>query len=720
MKNEKISKDKGDNSQVKNSKNKITNKHLTNLDNFIQQCLDKFKFIEPKQEFYDVTGNEKDLIISHKSTIPDLVIWNKKFDKNECFEEGNNSKKANLFPRFQFYLRIKSNKPDKDKKKEKKNEKEKNKKNKEGKKNKKKQENKNNNANNNINTNNNTINNSNVNINNNIKANNNVDNSINSNTNYNSKSEKKILDLSELDINKIKEFNPRHKNNFFSSNKEIMNLNDKNPLNDNKYNNGGKNKNLKEIGINGEISSKDKIKSNFRQQKDYYNMPNKIGTNNNFNSFCNSNETQGNSDINITINNNNYIQQYQLNNNNNINRFININNDLIFKDNNNFNFSMENTYLDNKMKEKQLINLINLNNKKKGWLVLETSNGNIIGIYSSLELYLYLSKNSLNIINYTIKETSSQFLLAGDKMFKILSQYYDYNINNNLFQYNQLEKMKQQIKQNNLKNMNKRNMNVNQMNLNINNNFNDNPLNNNTNNFNANDNNLKINNNPEYNDNMKNLNYAMQNMNLMDYNKLNNNNNNRGLENINNMFNIQANNDNINSNNNSNNNIVPNNNLNSNKSNNNIENDLFSPESFFSPKGIFIQNQSQNQEVNQKNLSQKDKNLDTFSSSNNINSPNNNSSNFNFNYFIMDDNNLKEKENEKNIIEMDDKIDGDDYNFENFIFNSNSNTKNSNSKSNMDNVDDNNMDDFGQFEPNFDCQNDDYNSIFSQFSNDKN
>ena len=69
---------------------------------------------------------------------------------------------------------------------------------------------------------------------------------------------------------------------------------------------------------------------------------------------------------------------------------------------------------------------------------------------------------------------------------------------------------------------------------------------------------------------------------------------------------------------------------------------------------------------------------------------------------------------------MDDKIDGDDYNFENFIFNSNSNTKNSNSKSNMDNVDDNNVDDFGQFEPNFDCQNDDYNSIFSQFSNDKN
>ena len=168
MKSNKLSKEKRDNSQTNNSKNKITNKHLINLDNFIQQCLDKFKFIDPKQEFYDATGNEKDLIISHKSTIPDLVIWNKKFNKNECFEEGN-TQKNNWFPRFQFYLRIKSNKPDKDKKKEKKNEKEKeknkkNKENKEGKKNKKNKENKNNNNDNSNNVNNN-INNSNNNIN---------------------------------------------------------------------------------------------------------------------------------------------------------------------------------------------------------------------------------------------------------------------------------------------------------------------------------------------------------------------------------------------------------------------------------------------------------------------------------------------------------------------------------------------------------------------------
>jgi hypothetical protein len=61
------------------------------------------------QELYDATGNDANTIISHKSTIPDLVIWNKTFDKNECFEgaECNNN---NPFPRFQFYLRVKTNK----------------------------------------------------------------------------------------------------------------------------------------------------------------------------------------------------------------------------------------------------------------------------------------------------------------------------------------------------------------------------------------------------------------------------------------------------------------------------------------------------------------------------------------------------------------------------------------------------------------------------------
>ena len=107
---------------LQNPKKILTKKDLTRLDEFIQQCLNMFKFVDPKEEFYEATGKEKDLIISHKSTIPDLVIWNKTFNKNECFEEAN-TKKPNNFPRYQFFLRIKSTKSEKEKKKEKKNEK---------------------------------------------------------------------------------------------------------------------------------------------------------------------------------------------------------------------------------------------------------------------------------------------------------------------------------------------------------------------------------------------------------------------------------------------------------------------------------------------------------------------------------------------------------------------------------------------------------------------
>ena len=78
-----------------------------NLDEFIQSCLNKYKFVDPKKEFYDVTGENKDFIISHKSTIPDLVIWNKTFNKNECFEEGDLSK-SNPFPRYKFFLHLKN------------------------------------------------------------------------------------------------------------------------------------------------------------------------------------------------------------------------------------------------------------------------------------------------------------------------------------------------------------------------------------------------------------------------------------------------------------------------------------------------------------------------------------------------------------------------------------------------------------------------------------
>ena len=94
------------------NKNKITEKHLNNLDEFIQKCLDNFKFVDPKKELYESTGEDKNLIISHKSTIPDLVIWNKTFNKNNCFI-GANTNNEKKFTRYLFYIKIKKNKKSK-------------------------------------------------------------------------------------------------------------------------------------------------------------------------------------------------------------------------------------------------------------------------------------------------------------------------------------------------------------------------------------------------------------------------------------------------------------------------------------------------------------------------------------------------------------------------------------------------------------------------------
>ena len=96
-------------SKETNKRNVVQKEDLKNLDEFIQKCLDNFKFVEPKKELYEATGSDKDLIISHKSTIPDLVIWNQTFNKNNCFI-GANTLQSNEFPRYLFYIKIKKNK----------------------------------------------------------------------------------------------------------------------------------------------------------------------------------------------------------------------------------------------------------------------------------------------------------------------------------------------------------------------------------------------------------------------------------------------------------------------------------------------------------------------------------------------------------------------------------------------------------------------------------
>ena len=76
------------------------------LDNFIQSSLHKFFFVDPWKELYDNVGEYSHFVISNKSTIPDLIIYNKTFNKNECFV-GMNNKKMNKFPRKRFILRPK-------------------------------------------------------------------------------------------------------------------------------------------------------------------------------------------------------------------------------------------------------------------------------------------------------------------------------------------------------------------------------------------------------------------------------------------------------------------------------------------------------------------------------------------------------------------------------------------------------------------------------------
>jgi hypothetical protein len=68
------------------------------LDEFIQDSLDKYIFVDPMEEMYEATGQYSKYIVSNKSAIPDLVIWNKKFNKNECFFDAS-SKEYNPFPR---------------------------------------------------------------------------------------------------------------------------------------------------------------------------------------------------------------------------------------------------------------------------------------------------------------------------------------------------------------------------------------------------------------------------------------------------------------------------------------------------------------------------------------------------------------------------------------------------------------------------------------------
>ena len=80
---------------------------LQKLDDFIQFSLNKYFYVDAWEKLYEVSGDNHYDIISDKSTIPDLIIYNKSFNKNKCFLHANKNDKYNKFPRVQFLLRPK-------------------------------------------------------------------------------------------------------------------------------------------------------------------------------------------------------------------------------------------------------------------------------------------------------------------------------------------------------------------------------------------------------------------------------------------------------------------------------------------------------------------------------------------------------------------------------------------------------------------------------------
>ena len=92
-----------------NMEQKIRFKKFKELDLFIQNSLDKYFFVEPWKKLYERTGKVHRDIISDKSTIPDLIIYNKTFNKSDCFIESN-KRSFVKFPRMRFILRPKHKK----------------------------------------------------------------------------------------------------------------------------------------------------------------------------------------------------------------------------------------------------------------------------------------------------------------------------------------------------------------------------------------------------------------------------------------------------------------------------------------------------------------------------------------------------------------------------------------------------------------------------------
>jgi hypothetical protein len=81
-------------------KNRI---NLETVDESFQNLLNNFKYKEIPQELLSLSKEETKLMITKKSIIPDLVIYNEVFNKNDCFYYDKGYEE-NIYPRKVFKI----------------------------------------------------------------------------------------------------------------------------------------------------------------------------------------------------------------------------------------------------------------------------------------------------------------------------------------------------------------------------------------------------------------------------------------------------------------------------------------------------------------------------------------------------------------------------------------------------------------------------------------
>ena len=84
-------------------------KDLNKFDEFIQKALDKYDFTNKIPKLDESSEKFHDLILNEESLIPDLIIYNKTFNKNECYLEYYDYG-FNKYPRQKFNLKAKKEK----------------------------------------------------------------------------------------------------------------------------------------------------------------------------------------------------------------------------------------------------------------------------------------------------------------------------------------------------------------------------------------------------------------------------------------------------------------------------------------------------------------------------------------------------------------------------------------------------------------------------------